>query len=614
MKPSTFTKWVKIISWRANGDGIGSAEQVEDCFLRTADDASYVKGNRIRTIFWRDVHAAGFMMANIPDANGNFPVVIEDCDAIYLRSRDVDGSNGGIFHNRAEGVLGPHVVNLTVRNFRSEDKKANSPFFNMYTDAVVKGVRNVGASFSGITFQNINIESTLIKQVLTGCAEAPWDGGITFDNVTIKGTLLTQANFTNYFTINAFTKNIIFKNSTNYSLTINNPENGVITPNSTLPNFVDGTIVTLTAVPNPGYEFTGWTGDVTGTTNPLNITITKNTTVSATFKKATSFTFETPGSGSWIVPTGVSSVTLQAWGAGGAGGSAYSGIATVNTQARTGGGAGGNFASTTLSVTPGQVINFTVGAGALGALAGFVHQSKADGGESTFASINEVQKVLALGGLGGENVSITNMVYSGVGGLAPTTGNIGDLIYFGGNGGNAGAGTGGGGGSAGAEGNGGNGGAVTAGTAGAGGGAAGGTGTNLGTTAPTAGNSPGAGGAGAIVRNNLDATQNNLHRTGAKGGNGKLLITINSATSVIKPHTNSEITVYPNPATDKLLISTNGKEINKIEMLDLAGKVIIINCGAAQTKAVDLSGYAKGLYIVKIYTAEKIHTTKVIIE
>jgi len=32
--------WAKVISWRANGDGIGGYEPAEDCFIRTQDDCS----------------------------------------------------------------------------------------------------------------------------------------------------------------------------------------------------------------------------------------------------------------------------------------------------------------------------------------------------------------------------------------------------------------------------------------------------------------------------------------------------------------------------------------------------------------------------------------------
>jgi uncharacterized repeat protein (TIGR02543 family) len=44
-----------------------------------------------------------------------------------------------------------------------------------------------------------------------------------------------------------------------------------------------GEIVILTATPEEGYEFQGWSGDLTGTDNPTNITITKNMTITAHF-------------------------------------------------------------------------------------------------------------------------------------------------------------------------------------------------------------------------------------------------------------------------------------------------------------------------------------------
>ena len=42
----TDIKWVKVFTWRANGDGIGHGGNglVEDCFLRTQDDSFYVTG------------------------------------------------------------------------------------------------------------------------------------------------------------------------------------------------------------------------------------------------------------------------------------------------------------------------------------------------------------------------------------------------------------------------------------------------------------------------------------------------------------------------------------------------------------------------------------------
>ena len=44
-----------------------------------------------------------------------------------------------------------------------------------------------------------------------------------------------------------------------------------------------GTVVTLTAVADPGSVFTGWSGDAAGTTNPITLTMDANKAVTATF-------------------------------------------------------------------------------------------------------------------------------------------------------------------------------------------------------------------------------------------------------------------------------------------------------------------------------------------
>ncbi len=58
---------------------------------------------------------------------------------------------------------------------------------------------------------------------------------------------------------------------------------GTIQRNPNQTSYAPGTSVTLTATPSTGYAFTGWSGSVTTTTNPVTIVMNDNMTVSASF-------------------------------------------------------------------------------------------------------------------------------------------------------------------------------------------------------------------------------------------------------------------------------------------------------------------------------------------
>jgi hypothetical protein len=49
--------------------------------------------------------------------------------------------------------------------------------------------------------------------------------------------------------------------------------------------YTSGQNVTITALPDPGQQFFGWSGDASGTQNPLTLAITHNTLVTASFSK-----------------------------------------------------------------------------------------------------------------------------------------------------------------------------------------------------------------------------------------------------------------------------------------------------------------------------------------
>ena len=62
----TDIRWVKIFTWRGNGDGINpfSNGLIEDCFIRTQDDSTYVNGRGIRrVVYWQDCNGSTFVLS-----------------------------------------------------------------------------------------------------------------------------------------------------------------------------------------------------------------------------------------------------------------------------------------------------------------------------------------------------------------------------------------------------------------------------------------------------------------------------------------------------------------------------------------------------------------------
>ncbi|HKS36232.1 MAG TPA: LamG-like jellyroll fold domain-containing protein, partial [Verrucomicrobiae bacterium] len=70
-----------------------------------------------------------------------------------------------------------------------------------------------------------------------------------------------------------------------WTLAVNAGAGGSVTRNPELSKYPNGTSVTLTAVPNAGFAFNGWSGDASGTTNPITITMNGNKTVTAGFRE-----------------------------------------------------------------------------------------------------------------------------------------------------------------------------------------------------------------------------------------------------------------------------------------------------------------------------------------
>lgn len=148
---------------------------------------------------------------------------------------------------------------------------------------------------------------------------------------------------------------------------------------------------------------------------------------SITFSQTTD-TYTT--SGNWIVPAGVTSVTVQIWGAGGGGG----GSNTAATNFGGSGGGSGAYVSRIITVSPGTYA-FTIGTGGTGGIA--AGGTGGAGGNSTITIGGFT--LTANGGTGGTgNTGAAGIGGTGTGGTTNTNGNSGIVGgAIGGAGGNA---------------------------------------------------------------------------------------------------------------------------------------------------------------------------------
>ena len=154
------------------------------------------------------------------------------------------------------------------------------------------------------------------------------------------------------------------------------------------------------------------------------------TSAVATLTVGGTVAFTSAGATTWTCPAGVTSVQVECWGGGGAGGSA---LRTPNSGSVQygGGGAGGAYAKlNSYAVTPGNTYYINVGAGGVAATGTVTNDTKVAGGNSWFNSVNAEPSgaggCVAKGGDGGQcAVGNTSATAYGSGGTGTTNGSLG---------------------------------------------------------------------------------------------------------------------------------------------------------------------------------------------
>lgn len=73
------------------------------------------------------------------------------------------------------------------------------------------------------------------------------------------------------------------------------------------------------------------------------------------------------------------------------------------------------------------------------------------------------------------------------------------------------------------------------------------------------------------------------------------------------------ISVYPNPATNKFTVNLAGSEKANIEMFNLVGQKVY-NSTATEKAEVNVSGFRPGIYMLKVSQNGKVYTSKVVVK
>jgi uncharacterized repeat protein (TIGR02543 family) len=110
------------------------------------------------------------------------------------------------------------------------------------------------------------------------------DGGINGDTVGFYFNNTNTGRTANFVTTGAIKVDLpIGTSQPLYTLTVNVVGDGVVGKSPVQASYLNGTAVTLTASAYQNWTFSGWSGDVSGTVNPINVSITGDRTVTATF-------------------------------------------------------------------------------------------------------------------------------------------------------------------------------------------------------------------------------------------------------------------------------------------------------------------------------------------
>jgi len=171
------------------------------------------------------------------------------------------------------------IYRFVVTAYNTDDPRLESDYSNMVSSRCALTVTVVG---SGVVVQDPpgvgGVQASGITVTLTAQPDQFWNfSEWTGDAIGTNPIATVDMDGNDKAVTSTFAEKAI------YTLTVTVDGSGTVALNPAGGTYHDGEIVTMTATPATSWEFTGWTGDITSTTNPYQLTISANTTINAVF-------------------------------------------------------------------------------------------------------------------------------------------------------------------------------------------------------------------------------------------------------------------------------------------------------------------------------------------
>jgi len=136
---------------------------------------------------------------------------------------------------------------------------------------------------------NANSSVTLTAEGNTGYRFTNWSGDASGSNNPLTITMDSDKNITASFEV-----------VPTYQVNITS-NNGTVTPSSG--TYTEGQVIELNAEPSLGYEFSGWSGDISGNDNPTSVTVNSNLNITANYSVVPTYTLTTTASNGSVAPS-----------------------------------------------------------------------------------------------------------------------------------------------------------------------------------------------------------------------------------------------------------------------------------------------------------------------